>query len=263
MEYKTQKSSDGTIKIVFNEGYIAVIIPTKEDKFAVCVSCQVGCAVGCKFCYSGKLGFRRNLSEEEIINQVRVAKELIGYDPTSIIFMGMGEPLLNLENVLLAGEKIHDKFRVSYNRITISTSCLKNLNKLEKMKFNLALSVHSTFDKTRKKIMPLSVPISKVVKLANNYILRGNNKKYVMIEYALIDGVNDSEKDLKKLISLKWPKRSLFNLIEFNDIGEFKGSSMERLEYFKKSIMEKGWKCFIRLSRGRDIDASCGMLSTN
>jgi 23S rRNA (adenine2503-C2)-methyltransferase len=260
MNYKIQKSSDGTIKIIFEEGYIAVIIPTKEDKFAVCVSCQVGCAVGCKFCYSGKLGFKRNLSSEEIINQVRVAKEIIGYDPTSIIFMGMGEPLLNLDNVLLAGEKIHNLFRVSYNRITISTSCVRGLEKLEKMKFNLALSVHSTFDKTRKKIMPLSLPISRIVKSANNYILNGNNKKYVMVEYALISGVNDSDKDLKKLISLKWPKRSLFNLIEFNNIGELKASSNERLEYFKEKIMEKGWKCFIRESRGGDIGASCGML---
>lgn len=258
--YKIQKSSDGTVKIVFNEGYIAVIIPTKEDKFAVCVSCQVGCAVGCKFCYSGKLGFKRNLSSEEIINQVGVAKDLIGYDPTSIIFMGMGEPLLNLENVLIAGERIHDIFRVSYNRITISTSCVRGLNKLEKIKFNLALSVHSVFDKTRRNIMPLSVSISKVVKSANNYIFNGNNKKYVMIEYALISGVNDTEKDLKKLISLKWPKKSLFNLIEFNDIGELRASSMDRLEYFKEKIMEKGWKCFIRESRGRDIGASCGML---
>lgn len=258
--YKTQKSSDGTIKINFNEGYIAVIIPTKDNKFAVCVSCQIGCAVGCKFCYSGKMGFKRNLTGEEIINQVRVAKEIVGHDPTSVIFMGMGEPLLNLENVLVAGEKIQNIFRVSYNRITISTSCVKGLDKLEKVKFNLALSVHSPFDKIRKIIMPLSLPISKVVKSANSYISHGNNKKYVMIEYALISGVNDSDKDLNKLISLKWPERSLFNLIQFNDIGEMKASSMERLEYFKVKIMERGWKCFIRGSRGRDIDASCGML---
>ncbi|MEI7718783.1 MAG: radical SAM protein [archaeon] len=261
MEYKTEKSSDGTIKINFKEGYIAVIIPTKEEKFAVCVSCQIGCAVGCKFCHSGKLGFKRNLTAEEIVNQVRVAQKVEKAIPTSIIFMGMGEPLLNLENVLSAGEKIHEEFRISYNRITISTSCLKNLDKLEKVKFNLALSVHSVFDATRKKIMPKSASISKLVKFANSYISFGNNKKYVMIEYALISGVNDSDKDLKKLISLKWPKRSLFNLIEFNDIDDMKGSSIERLESFKQEIIKKGWKCFIRSSRGKDIEASCGMLS--
>lgn len=263
LNYKTQTSSDGTIRIEFKDKYIAVIIPTKDDKFAVCVSCQVGCAVGCKFCYSGKMGFKRNLSTDEIVNQVITAKEIVGKDPTSIIFMGMGEPLLNLNNVLEAGEKIHDEFKISYNRITISTSCVKGLEKLEKVKFNLALSVHSVDSSTRKKIMPLSLPISKIVKFANDYISHGNNKKYIMIEYSMMSGVNDSEKDLKKLVSLKWPKRSLFNLIEFNDIGEFNGSSLERLEYFKEKIISKGWKCFIRSSRGKDIGAACGMLSAD
>jgi len=261
--YKIEKSSDGTIKIVFPEDYIAVIIPTKDDKFAVCVSCQIGCPVGCKFCYSGKIGFKRNLSSDEIFNQVVVAKEVVSRDPTSIVFMGMGEPTLNLENVLAAGERMHDEFHISYNRITISTSCLKNLGKLVDSKFNLALSIHSPFDSVRKSLIPGSNSISKIVRFANDYISRGNNKKYIMIEYSMISGVNDSDKDLKKLISLKWPKRSLFNLIEFNDIGKLKSSSSERLEYFKEKIIAKGWKCFIRSSRGKDIQASCGMLSAD
>lgn len=263
MEYKTEKSFDGTIKINFKEGYVAVIIPTKENKVAVCVSCQVGCPVGCKFCYSGKTKFKRNLSVEEIVEQVRAAKEVAKAIPTSIVFMGMGEPTLNLKNVLDAGEKIHEEFKISYNRITISTSCLKSLDKLVDMKFNVALSLHSPFDAVRKKLIPGAISVSKIVKFAKDYLAKGNNKKYVMVEYSLISGVNDSEKDLKKLISLKWPKRMLFNLIEFNDLGEFKGSKMETLEYFKEEIIRKGWKCFIRGSRGKDISASCGMLSIN
>ncbi len=259
--YKIEKSTDGTIKINFKEGYIAVIIPTKDDKLSVCVSCQIGCPVGCKFCYSGKTKFKRNLTAEEIVEQVRVAKEVAGLEPTSIVSMGMGEPTLNLKNVSEAGEKIHEEFNISYNRITISTSCLKSLDKLADTKFNIALSLHSPFDAIRKKLIPGTVSVSKIVKFSKDYLAKGNNKKYVMIEYSLIKGVNDSEKDLKKLVSLKWPKRMLFNLIEFNDLGEMQGSEIKTLEHFKEEIIKKGWKCFIRGSRGKDISASCGMLS--
>jgi len=259
--YKTEKSFDGTIKLNFKEGYIAVIIPTKDNKLSVCVSCQIGCPVGCKFCYSGKIKFQRNLTVEEIVEQIRVAKEVTSSEPTSIVFMGVGEPTLNLKNVLGAGEKIHEEFKISYNRITISTSCLKTLDKLVDIKFNIALSLHSPFDAVRKKLIPGAISVLKIVKFAKDYLVQGNNKKYVMIEYSLIKGVNDSEKDLKKLVSLKWPKKILFNLIEFNDLGEMKGSDTDTLEHFKEEIIRKGWKCFIRGSRGKDISASCGMLS--
>lgn len=261
VNYKIEKSSDGTTKIVFEEGYIAVTIPTKDDKLSVCVSCQVGCPVGCKFCYSGKTKFQRNLTAEEIFNQVVVVKEVAKLNPTSIVFMGMGEPTLNLQNVLDAGEKIHNEFNISYNRITISTSCLKILDKLVDIKFNIALSLHSPFDKIRKELIPGAISVSKIVEFTKDYLSKGNNKKYVMIEYSLIEGVNDSEKDLKKLVSLKWPKRMLFNLIEFNNFGEMRGSDIKTLEHFKEEIIKKGWKCFIRGSRGKDISASCGMLS--
>ncbi len=259
--YTTQVSSDETIRIEFKEGYIAVIIPTINDKFAVCVSCQIGCPVGCKFCYTGKIGFKRNLTAEEIFNQVLIAKEIVGKNPNSVIFMGMGEPTLNLKNVNDSGEKIHKEFNLSYNKITISTSCLKNLNKLVNSNFNLALSLHSSFDKKRKELIPIGVSISKIVKFANDYVKQANNKKYIMIEYALISGENDSDKDLKKLSSLNWPKKTLFNIIEFNNIGNYKASQFEILLKFKDVLMKRGWKCFIRNSRGKDIKASCGMLS--
>lgn len=261
MNYTIQKSEDGITKIFFKEGYSAVIIPSKENKFAVCVSCQIGCPVGCAFCKSGKIKFKRNLTEEEIFNQTKVASEIIKTEPTSIIFMGIGEPTLNLENVLAAGEKMHDEFKLSYNKITISTSCLDNLDKLVNCKFNLALSLHSPFDKIRKKIMPLGCSVKKIVKFANDYVANANNKKYIMIEYSLIQGINDSDKDLKKLASLKWPKKTLFNLLEFNEVDNFKASDLSQLEKFKEALIAKGWKCFIRLSRGKDIGASCGMLS--
>ena len=258
--YKTKKSSDGTIKINFEEGYIAVIIPSKDEKFAVCVSCQIGCPVGCSFCYTGKTCLKKNLSSEEIFNQVLVAKEIIGKNPSSIVFMGMGEPTLNLKNVLEAGEKIHKEFNLSYNKITISTSCLKNLDSLIGVKFNLALSLHSPFDKIRKSIVPIGISVKKIVKFANDYVYQGNNKKYIMISYVLVKSLNDSEKDLKKLESLKWPKKTLFNIIELNEIENNKRPLQEVFLKFKDRLMKKGWKCFIRMSRGADIQASCGML---
>ena len=261
MKPKIKKSKDGIIKILFPEGYSAVIIPSKESKFAVCVSCQIGCPVGCTFCKSGKIKFKRNLTEKEMFNQVKIASEVIKKNPSSVIFMGMGEPTLNLENVLKAGEKIHDEFKLSQNRITISTSCLDNLNSLVKCKFNLALSLHSPFNKVRKKIMPAGCSVRKIVKFANKYISKANNKKYIMIEYSLMKGINDSDKDLKKLASLKWPKRTLFNLLEFNEVDNLKASDFSQLEKLKETLIAKGWKCFIRLSRGKDIGASCGMLS--
>jgi len=260
MVYKIIKSKDGTIKINFLEGYSSVIIPTKEGKNTVCVSCQIGCPVKCKFCYSGKIKFKRNLTKEEIVKQVRIASEIIGKKPQAIVFMGMGEPLINIKNVLDAAEEIHNKIAIAYNRITISTSGLKNIDKLIPIKFNVAVSLHSPFDKNRKELIPLGISVRKIVNFANKYCEIHHKKNYVMVEYALMGGINDSERDLIKLLSLKWPKRTLFNLIEFNNLGEFCRSDDKIYEKFKLAIIKKGFKCFIRKSRGQDIGASCGML---
>jgi len=260
--YNYQKSSDGTVKLTFSEGYVVVIIPSKDDKNTVCVSCQIGCPVGCKICRSGKIKFERNLTSEEIFSQVLTAREIIGKSPTSIVFMGIGEPSLNLKNVLEAGEKMHKEFNLSYNKITISTSCLTNLGNLKNCQFNLALSLHSPFDKKRKEIIPTGCSVREIVKFAKDYVSLGNNKKYIMIEYALIKGVNDSEKDLQKLVGLNWPERTLFNLLEFNELDNLKKSEFVNLLHFKDVLMKKGWKCFIRSSMGRDIESACGMLST-
>jgi 23S rRNA (adenine2503-C2)-methyltransferase len=260
MEYKLEKSKDGTIKINFLEGYSSVIIPTKDEKKTVCVSCQIGCCVGCKFCYSGKVKFKRNLTTEEIIKQVEVAQKIIGKRPQSVVFMGMGEPLLNLSNILKAAEAIHNKFSIARYRITISTSALNNLNKLSKVNFNLAISLHSPFDSIRKKLIPSTISINRIVKFVDSFCKTHKKRFGVMIAYTLIKGVNDSEKDLRKLLSYKWHKRILFNLVEFNDILSFKKSDDKTIEEFKLGIINKGYKCFIRTARGRDVKASCGML---
>ncbi|MBN2420857.1 radical SAM protein [Candidatus Woesearchaeota archaeon] len=259
MQYMISKSSDGTIKITFKEGFVSVIIPTIDEKYAVCVSSQLGCPVGCSFCFTGKRGFKRNLTKEEMMKQIETVMTIIGKIPNSVVFMGMGEPTLNLENVLEAAEEIHKKYSIAYVRITISTSCLKNLNKLLNIPFNLALSVHSVDEKTRKKIMPKSVSTKTILNFANKYF-KIHPKKYLMIEYALMKGINDSEKDIEKLTKIKWPKRTLFNFIQFNEIGKFKQVNIERMREFKQAMRDAGYKAFIRQNRGSDIKAACGML---
>lgn len=254
---KIQKSLDKTIRLSFGK-YSAVIIPTKEDKSTVCVSCQIGCPVKCKFCYSGKLRFERNLSSEEIVEQFDEAKKIAG-KVSAVVFMGSGEPTLNIENVLDAAEKIQKK-GIAYDRITISTSGLKTLDKLIDTKFNVAISLHSGFDKKRKELIPPAISVRKIISFIKKYNSLHDKKKHVMIEYSLIKGVNDSDKDLKKLVSLKWPAKTLFNLIQFNDIEKFKGSDMEIIQKFKIALINVGYKCFIRNSRGKDIGAACGML---
>lgn len=256
---KIEKSQDGTIKINFS-GYSAVIIPTRNDKNCVCLSCQIGCGVGCSFCLSGKTKFKRNLKNEEILEQVETAKTILGKNPTSVVFMGSGEPSLNLKNVLESAEEIHKKYNIPYKKITISTIGLANLKNLEKIKFNLAISLHSAFDKKRKEISPLACSVRKILGVSKRYVSK-HRKNYVMLEYSMIEGFNDSEEDLKKILSFDWPKRTIFNLIEFNETNKMKKTPLERMQYFKIELMKKGYKSFIRNSRGKDIKASCGMLS--
>ncbi len=174
--------------------------------------------------------------------------------------MGMGEPTLNLKQVLDAGEIIHKEFKLSYNKITISTSCLKNISSLLNVPFNLALSLHSPLDHKRKGIVPSGISVDKIVYFANEYVKNANNKKYIMISYTIVKGLNDSDKDLEALENLSWPKKTLFNIIELNEIEDSKKPSEEVLLKFKDRLMKKGWKCFIRKSRGADIGAACGML---
>lgn len=250
--YTTKTSSDGTIKLSFPQGYIAVIIPVKE-KYTVCVSSQVGCHIGCTFCYTG--AFEKDLTAQEIVEQVDIAVKITQKQPQSVVFMGMGEPMSNFTQVKEAIDTIHEKYALTYKRITVSTSGVA-INKLLGQKFNAALSLHSLRQDVRKKIMPLSMPLSKLYPFVDAYCAE---KKYgLMIEYALMKGVNDTDEDMQLLCDHVWPKNINFNLIEYNDKGEFVRSP--RLHEFKQALREKGYKCFIRHSRGADIEAACGML---
>jgi 23S rRNA (adenine2503-C2)-methyltransferase len=245
-------------KIEFEDKYIAVVIPSKNNKFCVCVSSQAGCPIGCKFCHTKF--FERNLSVEEILEQVKVAQELIRQKPSSIVFMGMGEPLLNFENVESAIKKINQIFGVAFDKITISTigvNIEKYIEQLLKAKYNIAISLHSAFENKRKELIPNSISVKELIKYAN--MISKTKKNGVMIEYCMIKGVNDTEKDLEKLMSFNWEKNTNFNLIEFNECEDMKKS--EKMQKFKEEIRKKRYKCFIRESRGKELKSACGMLN--
>lgn len=261
-----QKSKDGTIKIKFKEGHSTVLIPSKENRYTLCLSSQIGCPMKCKFCLSGKTKFKRNLTLEELKEQIQKAINLTPkkkFSFSSIVFMGMGEPLLNLKNTLKLCEWLNEKYKFSFAKITISTSGLiPKMKEIINYKYpiQLALSLHSTKQEIRNKLMPKlkNYSINNLIKICNEY-----NKKYkqkIMIEYIMIDKLTDTKEDLQNLINYKLEKYTNFNLIPLNPTNNWKPSTKETLEHFKKELRNAGYKCFIRTSTGQDIKAACGML---
>lgn len=246
-----KKSEDGTIRINFEDGYSTVIIPTINDKNTICVSSQAGCPIGCKFCHTKF--FNKNLSKEEILNQIEIAKQYCE-KITSIVFMGCGEPMLNFDQVNQSIKLIHEKYKIAYKKITLSTIGL-NLDKLIDKKYSVAISLHSPIDKIRQELINKKTNVKDIVEFCKN------RKQPTMIAYSMIKDINDKDEDLKELLKLDFPSQTNFNLIEFNETNEYKSSN--RLEYFKEEIRKKGYKCFIRQSRGKDISAACGMLTFN
>ena len=255
MKYTVESSADGTKLLVFENKMKTVLIPAINDKFTVCISTQIGCGMKCAFCRSGK--FERDLTAEEISEQVSTASELIDRKPTSIVVMGMGEPMLNFTAVSSALKKIHDELEVSYKRMTLST-CGLHLDKLIDVPYPVAVSLHSAYQVLRDKLVPYAATVLEIVSFAKKL---ADKKRGLMIEYVLIKDVNDSDIDLDRLLGLDWPMNVNFNLIEFNDSGEYH-RSLKLLEW-KAKILDAGYKCFIRESRGSDIEAACGMLDTN
>lgn len=286
-----EKSSDGTVKFIFSDGYHCVLIPGVNGKNTLCLSSQIGCAMGCKFCLTGKMGFVRNLSSFEIIEQfeealkflcdgnnidvselsdwknscgVMYASELI----TSVVFMGMGEPLNNYENVMGSIEGLHLKFCYPFKKFTVSTSgVLPSMKKFAELnwKVHLALSFHSPFDDVRSSLMPFvsKWSVSELVEVCNEYSNKFRDK--IMIEYLMIDGLTDRDCDLEELINLGFVSMTNFNLIALNgsmklDGVEYLASSSERMDLFHGKLRAAGFKCFVRKNMGLDIEAACGML---
>lgn len=274
--YKVQKSSDGTIKSAFQlyDKHIieGVLIPT-EDRATACVSSQVGCSLTCTFCATGYLKRERNLNADEIYDQVvlinRQAQESIGKNLSNIVFMGMGEPLLNYSNVLSAIDKItsEEGLNMSAKRITVSTAGIaKMIRKLadDKVKFNLALSLHAADDVKRNTIMPINEHNTiEALMDALNYFQQ-QCKGEITFEYILLEGVNDSLEDAQKLVALcKQVEGVKVNVIEYNKIenADFHKSDIPRREAFIAYLEKNKVIANVRRSRGKDIDAACGQLA--
>ena len=270
-----QKSSDGTIKnaVLLRDGLLveSVLIPT-SDRITACVSSQVGCSLDCNFCATARLKRMRNLDPDEIYDQVlaihRQGLENFNRPLTNIVFMGMGEPLMNYKNVLSAIEKITqpDGLNFSPKRITLSTVGVPKMIKRladDKVKFNLAVSLHSVINDIRSSIMPIndSAPIEELTE-SLVYWYRLTRRK-ITFEYVVWKEINDKIEDVEALVKLCKQVPSKVNLIEYNFIGDkrFKRAENESIDLYRRKLKENGISAHIRKSRGEDIDAACGQLS--
>lgn len=270
-----QKSLDGTIKnaVTLHDGLVveSVLIPT-EKRITACVSSQVGCSLGCTFCATARLKRQRNLSADEIYDQVAAIKEqselFFGRPLTNIVFMGMGEPLLNYANVIAAIDKITSPkgLNMAAKRITVSTvGIAKMIMKMadDDVKFNLAVSLHAALNATRSSIMPINDTNSlEDLAEALRYWYQKKKKK-VTYEYVVWEGINDSAADAQALLKFCKIVPSKVNLIEYNQIddGQFRQANDDALAMYQHLLESHGITTRIRRSRGKDIDAACGQLA--
>lgn len=272
---KMQRSVDGTIKnaVTLHDGLIveSVLIPA-EKRITACVSSQVGCSLACKFCATARLKRQRNLSVDEIYDQVVAIKEqaelFYGRPLTNIVFMGMGEPLLNYANVLGAIEKITAQkgLNMASRRITVSTvGVAKMIKKMadDEVKFNLAVSLHAALNETRSSIMPINDtnPLEELADALQYWYQKTKSK--VTFEYVVWKGINDSEEHAQALLKFTKLVPSKVNLIEYNPIddGDFQQASDGALRMYMDLLEKNGITARIRKSRGKDIDAACGQLA--
>ncbi|MBS1951163.1 MAG: 23S rRNA (adenine(2503)-C(2))-methyltransferase [Cytophagales bacterium] len=270
-----QRSADGTIKnaVTLHDGLIveSVLIPA-EKRITACVSSQVGCSLACKFCATARLKRQRNLSADEIYDQVAAIKEqsetIFNRPLTNIVFMGMGEPLLNYSNVVAAIDKITSPkgLGMAMKRITVSTvGIAKMIIKMadDGVKFNLAVSLHAALDDTRSSIMPIndSNPLKELGDALRYWYEK--TKRKVTYEYVVWQGVNDTEEHAKALLQFCKIIPSKVNLIEYNPIdgGDFKQANDAVLKMYMDLLEKNGITTRIRKSRGKDIDAACGQLA--
>ena len=272
---KTEISKDGSQKYLFklDDGeYIeSVLIPEKKH-YTLCISCQIGCAQGCKFCLTAKGGFIRNLKLGEITGQVLYAKNNLSTKKplTNIVFMGMGEPLANYKNVINSVDIITNNeygLQFSNRRVTISTAGiipgLRNLS--QNIKVNLAISLNAADNKIRSYLMPVNkkYPVENLINECKKYSLITGRK--ITFEYILLKGINDSEKDACHLAELLRPIKSKINIIPFNehDKSNFKSADELSINVFCDILSKKNLEVTVRRSKGKDISAACGQLRLN
>jgi len=265
-----QESSDGTLKYLleFPDGECVETVLMRFDNrsnLTACVSSQVGCAVNCSFCATGKRGFIRNLTYKEIVEQVLTIQRDTGLKVTNIVFMGQGEPLLNLDNVLKAMEIFNDNFQIGARRITISTSgIIPGIEKLADidMQSTLALSLHAPNHDIRAKLMQIEnkYPMPELKKALKSYIEKTGRR--ITIEYLLIKDLNDTLDSAKQLINYLHNIKCNINLIPYNptEKNDYQKPSDNSIMRFKSLLEQSGKKVTVRLERGADIDAACGQL---
>jgi len=274
---EVQRSNDGTIKVRFSlhDGLAieSVLIPVPHDeRFTVCVSSQAGCSLNCSFCATGKMGLLRQLSAAEIVDQVRAVQELCeetyGKNITNIVYMGMGEPLLNYRQVSESIFRLTNEIGMGFSskRITISTAGIaKMIQKLadDHSRVNLALSLHAANDEKRNTIMPINEKNDLAVLIDAIKYYYNKTKNRISFEYIALRDFNDSLDDAKELIKLckHFPVR--VNIIEYNPIGDglFEASKEDKLDLFMSRLKAGGVTATLRRSRGKDIDAACGQLA--
>src|SRR5919107_550057 len=256
---------DGTVKTLFHthdgRPIEAVLMRYRDGRRSVCLSSQSGCPLTCTFCATGQMKFGRNLEVDEILDQALHFRRTEDID--HVVFMGMGEPTMNIDNVLAACERLPD-LGVTHRRTAISTvGWVPGIDRLAgcEMPVSLALSLHAPNDGLRSQIMPVNerYPIAEVLAACDRY--RAARRRKVFVEYVMLDGVNDHPEHARELAALLDPRGYKVNLIPYNPTGSYDGSSPERIERFRAILAEHRITATVRLTRGRDIDAACGQLA--
>ena len=270
-------ANDGTLKLLLstgdNESIECVGIPT-EKRLTACLSSQVGCPMDCKFCATGKEGLKRSLKVSEILDQILFIENEMNQKVTNIVFMGMGEPLLNIDDLLLSIRSINEDFQISQRKITVSTVAIpKMINKLSaksfqilgKCQFTLAISLHASNQKTREMIIPSAknYDIKNIIEDSKQFVK--DTGRRVSFEYLMLNGVNDKLEHANELSNLLKGFQCHVNLIQYNQIDEveFQRASLNNLKSFQSRLSQNGIAVSLRKSRGLDKNAACGQLRQN
>ena len=272
VENKLPSKEDKSLKILFRTHdfhFIETVSMVDNNRHTVCLSSQVGCALDCDFCATGKLGLKRNLTTGEIVDQLIYVREKIDQPITNVVFMGMGEPFHNYDNVLNASDIFHSPkgFNLASTRITISTvGLLPQINQYikEKRRYKLAISLNASNDKVRNEIMPINKkwPLKDLVKSGMEY--SNQKKRLIMFEYVLLKGINDSEEDALELARLLQGIPCKINLIPYNEIeGKYQRPDETTITKFSEILhnCRDEYRVLVRWSKGQDIAAGCGQLA--
>jgi 23S rRNA (adenine2503-C2)-methyltransferase len=268
---ESKTSKDGTIKLLFllqDSLYIETVIIPSKNRLTICISTQAGCKFKCAFCASGIKGFSRNLSVSEILNQILYARNKLNAEITNYVFMGMGEPLDNYENLVNAIRIMNDEnaMNIGARRMTISTcGIVPGIRKLKglNIQINLSLSLHAVTDAKRNVLMPINkrFPLKTVIDALSDYIEKTN--RLITLEYILIPGMNDAPADADDLARIAKLLRAKINLIPYSEVPEFRfrAPSRQEIEHFLSRVKSRHEYITLRQSKGKDINAACGQLA--